>query len=69
MAGGQRHRTGILVLRVWHEKGSAGDGFRARILSRADPDDPEQVTEVVASPEEVLATVSSWLEAVRAASG
>ena len=65
MAGRLPHRSGVLVVRVWHEDASAEDRFRARILYTADPDDAEQAADVVGSAAEVLALVSSWLESFR----
>jgi hypothetical protein len=66
MAGGLARRSGVLVIRVWHDDGAAEGEFRARIIRLAESDGAESVEEVVASHAEVLAAVSRWLDGLRA---
>jgi hypothetical protein len=56
-------RTGILIVRLWNE-GSARDGFRARITQTLDSTGAEEPTATAeADPEDVYASVRTWVEA------
>jgi hypothetical protein len=55
-------RTGILIVRIWME-GSARDGLRARITRTLDATGPEQAGATAATPEDIYASVRTWVEA------
>jgi hypothetical protein len=54
-------RTGLLVIRAWIEEN--GDvRLRARITRMVDVAAREQISTVVATPEEITGAVAEWLE-------
>jgi hypothetical protein len=56
------NRTGILILRLWIEA-DASEGFRARITQKLDSTEPEQAMATAADPEDIYASVRTWVEA------
>jgi hypothetical protein len=54
-------RTGLLVIRAWIEA-NGETRLRARITRMVDVDAQEQISTVVATPEEITGTVVEWLE-------
>jgi hypothetical protein len=54
-------RIGVAVVRVWTEPGR---GFRGRITTTVDVAERDEKVAAAASPEEVIALVQAWLEAV-----
>jgi hypothetical protein len=62
MAGAERERTGVVVIRLWIERQSAGDGLRARITLVRDLGDSDPESAVAADPEEVMAVVRRFVE-------
>ncbi len=59
IADGTSERTGVLVIRVWHEESST-EGFSARITRVVDLSGSE-VVRTVATEEALMATVQQWL--------
>ena len=49
-----------MVLRLWTEEGGL---LRVRITTAPKPGEGDEVTTYAASPDEVLAAVSAWLDA------
>jgi hypothetical protein len=65
----ERTRSGVLVVRAWYEDDEAGS-FRARIVARLDLEHSGDVYErVAASPDQVRAAVSDWLQRFAAFEG
>lgn len=58
-----RDRTGFLIVRLWIE-GNPRDGLRARIMQTLDSTGNEQAMSTAASPEEIYATVKTWVETI-----
>lgn len=65
----RRDRVSVLVLSVWVEEGwpdeGSDGGFRARITATDSRTPGEDLSTVVATPEQVLGAVGDWLEAQR----
>lgn len=55
-------RVGVLVIRIWTERGSAS-GVRARITSTADVAAREEVVTTSATIDEIRNQVHAWLDA------
>lgn len=58
----RRNRTAVLIVRLWSESNDRS-GFRARITHTLDSASDEQASVAAATPEEVYAEVSKWVEA------
>lgn len=56
-------RSAVLIVRAWVE-GGPRPRFRARITQSRDLTRTEQSTMTTADPDEILATVHAWLEAL-----
>jgi hypothetical protein len=54
-------RIGVAVVRVWTEPGG---GFRGRITTTVDVAERDEEVAAAASPEELIALLKAWLEAV-----
>jgi hypothetical protein len=67
VAADHPERTGALVVRAWVEPGRESDDLRARITYRADVAAAEDETvRVVSSREQILDTVTDWLDELTA---
>jgi hypothetical protein len=62
MAALPAERTGVLVVRVWIEVNGEAR-LRARITRTLDVSGHEEISTVVATPEEITASVADWLDA------
>jgi hypothetical protein len=60
------HRTGSLMIRVWLEEEFGAQALRARITHVLNVSTPSPVTVAVASEEEIVAIIRSWLRAFAA---
>jgi hypothetical protein len=58
-------RVGVLVIRIWTERGSAS-GLRARITSTVDVATREEVVTTSATIEEICEQFRSWLDTFQA---
>ncbi len=56
-------RSGVLVVRAWVE-GATAPRLHARITQSSDVTRTEQLTMTTATPDEILATVRAWLDAL-----
>jgi len=57
----QAERSAVMVVRVWREAGAEPGGVRGRITMTANTDRPDSTETAVASAEEILGHVRSWL--------
>jgi hypothetical protein len=59
MAPSEADRAGVVVVRVWVERGV--DGLRARIIEVADLERTEEISRAAAGVEEILRIVRAFL--------
>lgn len=53
----------VLVIRAWHEPGTAPDSVRARLTQTADADAPGWEQTAAEGEDAILAAVRDWLRA------
>jgi hypothetical protein len=55
-------RSGVLVIRIWHEGGTGDDQVRARLSTVVDATSDEPFEWVEVGVDAILDTVRTWLE-------
>jgi hypothetical protein len=61
-----KERSAVMVIRAWHEPGSAPSQVRVRLTQTPDTGQPGWEQSAAEGEEEILAAVAEWLHAFTA---